>query len=414
MAGDDEGMVMAYKLNAVCELRSDMMIVTPKQRAQGLQCEFSNRPRGGRAMRIVFSNASSRWGGVHKVTEILTRGFLARGHDVRVFGFPGGMLEERMRGIAPFDPILMGMDFHPVVLGRAASALRKHRTEIVLMLMKKDVAMTGLAAYALRIPVVVRHANQQALGTRPHIRPLYGKLPAMHVTNAEATRETLLQSAPWLSPDRVKVIYNGVDPAPFQSATPLPLQLESGSIAIGYIGSFERRKGVIDLAKAWPRVAAGLPGAHLFLCGKGAMESEMRRLLHDAPRVNWLGYRSDVANVLRALDVLVLPSHVEGAPNIVLEAMAAGPSVVATRVSGTPELVRDGIEARLVPPSDQDALVRGIIDVGSNPQLREKMSALARRRVSQEFTIPKMLDSYEKLLSGIVADRAARGGSGNR
>ncbi len=365
-------------------------------------------------MRIVFSNASSRWGGVHKVTEVLTRGFLARGHAVRVFGFPGGMLEERMRGVAPFDPILKGMDFHPVVLGRAVSALRKHRTEIVLTLMKKDVAMTGLAAYGLGIPVVVRHANQQALGRRPHIRPLYGILPAMHVANAEATRQTLLQSARWLSPDRIKVIYNGVDSSLFEGATPLTLPLESGAIAIGYIGSFERRKGVLDLAKAWPRVAAGLPGAHLFLCGKGALESEMRRLLHDAPRVHWLGYRGDVPSVLRALDVLVLPSYVEGAPNIVLEAMVAGATVVATRVSGTPELVRDGIEARLVPPADQNALVRGIIEIASNPQLREKMSELARRRVSEEFTIPKMLDSYEKLLSGIVADRAARGDSRHR
>src|SRR4051812_33105883 len=83
-------------------------------------------------MRIVLSNSSSRWGGVHKVTEILARGFQSRGHHVAVFGYPGKMLETRMRGVAPFEPILKGMDFNPLVLVRAAFALRRFRPDVVL------------------------------------------------------------------------------------------------------------------------------------------------------------------------------------------------------------------------------------------------------------------------------------------
>lgn len=330
------------------------------------------------------------------MTDILARGLQGRGHEVAVFGYPGGMLEERMRPVAPFEPILKGMDFHPAVVWRAASALRRHRADVVLTLMRKDTTTTALAARALGIPVVVRHANQQRLGRGPYWRFLYGTLPAMHVTNAEATRHTLLDSAKWLRPEQVKVIYNGVDPAPFESAEPLELDLPGNAVVLGYAGSFERRKGVLDLARAWRRVADALPEAHLVLAGKGAMEAEMRAILGDTPRVHWLGYRSDMPRFIRSIDVLVLPSHVEGAPNIVLEGMSGGVAIVATEVSGTPELARDGIEARLVPACDEDRLVEGLIEVFSNGQMREEMGRAGRKRVREKFTLAEMLRAYEE------------------
>lgn len=364
---------------------------------------------GSEQMRIVLSNASSRWGGVHKVTEILARGFLDRGHGVTVFGFPGGMLEQRMNGVAPFEPILSGMDFHPRVVWRAGRALRRHRAEIVLAMMKKDVRQTALAAHALGIPVVVRHANQQALGRGQYVRALYGHVTAMHVANAEATRRTLVESAPWLPAGKIRVIYNGVDPAPFAGATPLHLGVPAGSTVIGYVGSFEARKGVLELARAWRQVAGEKPDAYLVLCGKGKLEARMRSLLEGVPRVVWLGYRTDVPNVMRSLDMLVLPSYVEGAPNVVLEAMSAGVAVVATDVSGTPELARDGVEARLVPPRDVDALALGMIELASDPVLRARMVSLAKRRVAECFTIPRMIDEYLELFGEILAARSISG-----
>ena len=167
--------------------------------------------------------------------------------------------------------------------------------------------------------------------------------------------------------------------------------------------SFEGRKGVVELAHAWPAVARALPNAHLVLCGKGAKENEMRQALQSAPRVHWLGYRKDVASVMRSLDVLVLPSHVEGAPNVVLEAMTAGPAIVATAVSGTPELVRDGLEARLIPDKDEPALVGALVEVASNPDLRRSMAQASKIRVEEKFTIPRMLDEYEGLLMEIAS-----------
>ncbi len=356
-------------------------------------------------MRIVLSNSSSRWGGVHKVTEILARGLQDRGHDIAVFGYPGGMLEERMQGVAPFEPILKGMDFHPIVLSRAISAMRRHRPDVVLTMMRKDVTMTAPAAAVLGVPVVVRHANQQPLGHNVFWRLLYGTIPALHIANAEATKQTLLSSAHWLTEGQVRVIYNGIDPGPFEKAMPMDLGLPADAVVAGYAGSFEARKGVIELARAWPQVASRLSNAYLVLVGKGSLEREMRSILADAPRVLWVGYHRNVASVLRSFDVLVLPSYREGAPNIVLEAMCAGAAVVATAVSGTPELVRDGVEAKLIPPYDVDALRDAIVSVMSDKALRERLAAAGKARVMDRFRLAWMIDAYEEVLREVSQDK---------
>jgi glycosyltransferase involved in cell wall biosynthesis len=353
-------------------------------------------------MRIVLSNSSSRWGGVHKVTEILSRGFQARHHEVTVFGFPGGMLETRMRGVAPFEPVLGGMDFNPVALARAATALRRFRPDVVVTLMKKDVTMTGVVAHALGIPVVVRHPNQRPLDNNIYWKKMMGDLPSLHITNAEATKRTLIESAPFLRANEIVVIYNGIDPVQYESAAPADLGLFEGDVSVGFIGSFEARKGLRELCEAWQTVSRKVARAHLFLVGKGSMEAEMRSLLDDSPRVNWMGYRTDIPSILKSLDVLVLPSYVEGAPNVVLEAMCAETAVVATAVSGTPELVRDGIEARLVPAKDASSLADALVELLSDASLRRQFTGAARLRVTEKFGVDRMIDEYENSLESLV------------
>jgi len=356
-------------------------------------------------MRIVLSNSSSRWGGVTKVTEILARGFQSRGHEVVVFGFPGGMLETRIRGIAPFEPVLGGMDFNPVALARTTLAMRRFRPDVVLTLMKKDITMTGVVARAFGVPVVVRHPNQRPLANNFYWKTMMGDLPSLHITNAEATKRTLLESSPFLRADDIVVIYNGIDPAQYEKATRADLGLFEGEISVGFIGSFEARKGLRELCIAWRALSRRINHAHLFLVGKGSMETEMRSLLKGSSRVHWMGYRTDIPNILKSLDVVVLPSYVEGAPNVVLEAMCAETAVVATAVSGTPELVRDGIEARLVPAKNASLLEEALVEVLSDASLREQLTGAARIRVREKFGIARMIDEYEKSLAHLTGSK---------
>jgi glycosyltransferase involved in cell wall biosynthesis len=352
-------------------------------------------------VRIVLSSNTRNWGGVQRVTDILARGMQARGHEIVVFGRSGSVLEERMRGVAPFESTLGRTDLSPRVIARSARALVRHRPDLVVALMKKDVRQTVVAARMLGIPAVIRHYYEQPLPRGLRGRILYGSAAA-HVTNAEATRGVLLDSAPWLDPVRVHVIYNGIDATRYINASPVNLDGPKEALRFGFLATIAHRKGIVELAEAWLKVAAQVPTAELVIAGAGRDEKELRQLLQGAPRVQWLGYRNDVPNVLAALDVLVLPSHREGAPNVVLEAMAANVPVIATAVSGTPELVRNGVDAVLVPARDSQSLAAAMIELAGDPEHRRRYADAARLRVQDTFTLDGMLDQYEELFTSVI------------
>ena len=332
------------------------------------------------------------------MTETLARGFQVRGHDVVVLGYPGGKLEQRMRGVAPFESILKGMDLHPGTILRAGSALRKHRSEIVLALMKKDARLTVPAARLLGIPSVIRHANDRALGGGTYNRIFFGMMPAHHIVNSQATRATLLSSAPWIASDNITVIYNGIDVSQFNDVSPAALDLPANSLIFGFAGRLEIRKGLMDLAKAWLAVAERLPNAWLVIAGQGADEMLAREILSNAPRVRWLGYRQDIPAILKAIDILVVPSHWEGFGLIAAEGLAAGVPVVASKASSLQEIIQDGVSGRLVPPHDPDSLATALIEVADDPDLRVRMAEAGQTRIRTEFGVEKMVAAYERTL----------------
>jgi len=354
-------------------------------------------------MRIVLSNSSSKWGGVHTVTETLARGFKERGHEVTVFCYPGGMLEERMRDVVAVEPIIKGMDLNPAAMMRASAALRKHRTDVVLAMMKKDVRLTTPVAKMLGIPSIVRHANDRALRGGLYDRIFFGVIPVHHVVNSLATRATLLASAPWIDSTKVTVVYNGIDPAPFATAKPVVLELPPNAFVFGFVGRLEVRKGLIDLANAWRAVSSGLPDAWLVIAGKGADEAQARATLGDTPRVKWLGYRSDIPGVLASLDVLVVPSHWEGFGLVAAEGLAAGVPVIAARASSLPEIITDGVDGWLVPPKNPQALASALIHASRHPEQAAAMSVTGQAKIRGMFSLERMIEKYEEVLATAVA-----------
>jgi glycosyltransferase involved in cell wall biosynthesis len=360
-------------------------------------------------MRIAVSNASPIIGGAELMTEALSLGLRERGHEVTLFCRPGSPLEARLRGRLPCEPILRGFDLHPRTQWRCAQALRRHRPQVLMTTTLKDPRLIGPAARLLGIPVVVREAMDHPYKNRLRYRLFYGWVPIHFITNSEATRCTVLGSAPWIDAAQVSTIYNGIDAGRFADAEPLDLGLPEDAVAVGYVGRLEARKGVRELAAAWPRVAEAVPQAHLVLAGKGPLEAEIRERLAGVPRVRWLGFREDVPQLMRALDVLLVPSHWEGFGLVAVEVMAAGVPVVATRASSLPELLDDGVQGRLVPVQDPGALAAAAIELARDPGLRARMGRAGQARVRSSFTFDRMLDEYEACLVRIGHAASPRG-----
>ena len=206
---------------------------------------------------------------------------------------------------------------------------------------------------------------------------------------------------------KVTHICNGVDCAKFhppaepRDALPVPGFADDGEIVIGTVGRIETIKDQLNLAEAFIRLH-GLLGAdgekiRLAIIGDGARRDEVAQRIEAAglSHLLWLpGARDDVPDLLRAMDIFVLPSINEGISNTILEAMACGRCDVATAVGGNPELVADGETGALVPPQDPDALAKALRRYVEKPALIAEHGRAARARAETEFDLEVMVERY--------------------
>ena len=362
-------------------------------------------------MRVVVSSGTRTWGGLEQMTVLLAEGLHARGHHVTAFCRDDSPVHERLKARIPCEPILAHGRLNPLTVGRCAGALRRHRAQVVIGNTTKDPAWTGAAARLVGVPYVYRHEFNRPYHDPPRTRLLFGQIPALHVVNSQASRATVLGSAPWLPTERVRVIPNGIDVEGAQAASPARLGLQEGAVVFGFVGRFEEQKGVFELAGAWPRVSAALPNAHLVLVGWGKLQPELRSRLAGAANVHWLGFREDVPSLMKAFDVLVAPFQREGFGLVLVEAMAVGVPVVAAHASSTPELMEDGVEGRMVPPRDADSLAAAMIELGSDPERRARMGARGRERAARDFSQARMISAHEELLAEVVGEDVTGAGA---
>lgn len=177
------------------------------------------------------------------------------------------------------------------------------------------------------------------------------------------------------------------------NSVPLPVLAPATGVQpqrILYLGRLEASKGVFDLLAAASRLVPRFPGLRLVFGGEGDGGALRRRAaeLGLAERIElpgWLGQDARDAELARA-EVFCLPSHAEGLPMAMLEAMAAGKAVVATAVGGIPEALHDGDNGLLVPPHDDEALARALARLLGDPALRDRLAGQARTTIEQHYS----------------------------
>ncbi len=185
--------------------------------------------------------------------------------------------------------------------------------------------------------------------------------------------------------ERVAIVMNGVDGELFRprdrAAARAELGLPAGPLAV-YVGNLKPEKGVLDLGAAWQTVAREQPDATLVIVGDGPLQRELAAMTEAlAERVRLIARQplERVPSFMAAADILVLPSHSEGTPNVVLEALASGRRVVATSVGGVPDLITHDTLGELVPPRDPDALAAAIVRALRRPYDAHEVARLGAR-----------------------------------
>ena len=177
--------------------------------------------------------------------------------------------------------------------------------------------------------------------------------------------------------------------------------------AVGWVGRMTAVKRTDDVLDSFKRLRDGGVPATLCLVGDGPDRPGLERRAHELGIMRdtlFLGYQEDVGALYAAFDALVLPSGNEGTPVSVIEALAAGTPVVATRVGGVPDVVRDGEDGFLVEPGAVGDVADRLADLARDPELRERLGAAGRARVLPRYAVERLVDDIDRLYRALLAE----------
>jgi glycosyltransferase involved in cell wall biosynthesis len=300
-------------------------------------------------------------------------------------------------------------------LARLRGFMRRERIDVVHNYLLRANVVGTLAARAAGVPVVLtskrgchERKGWEMIGAR-----LSNRLADCVTANAEAVRE-FVHAHEGCPREKMVVIPSGIDTERFAPLAPgdykARLGLPADAVVVGTLTRMRVRKGVEELLRAMTQICAVRPDVHLVVAGEVELDDELRALVASAglgDRLHLLGRRSDVPEVLSAMDVFVLSSHDEGMSNAILEAMAMEKPVVATDVGGTGEVVSEGVTGHLVPARDAEALARGIERVLEDRQRGRAMGIRGREVVVDRFSARAMVRQMEALYTQLLTARAA-------
>ncbi|HEX7939010.1 MAG TPA: glycosyltransferase [Gemmatimonadaceae bacterium] len=297
-----------------------------------------------------------------------------------------------------------------------ARVCRQERVDLVHAHLPEYAFSGCLAGSLVRRPVIATYHGQldfwRANTWRGRAKlGVVRRSAAAAVGVCDDVRSTLL--ARKFPQDRVRRIYNGVDVTAARGTATAGLRQQFGwagaTPLVGTVANVRVTKGYEYFVRAARIVVDANPAARFVAAGDVDAElgPPIRALITELgldDHVKLLGFRADVLGVLRDLDVFMMASTSEGFPLVLLEAMAAGKAVVATRCGGTAELIWDGVNGRLVPVRDPAALADAVLGMLNDRDLATRLSAAAAEDAA-DFSVDHMVTEYQDLYDSVLASR---------
>jgi len=382
---------------------------------------------GGRRIRVCHIITLLELGGAQQNTlHTVANLDRSRFEPILVAG-RGGILDGEARRIAGLETLFLRdlvREVDPVrdlgALVRLTAFLRERRPEIVHTHSSKAGILGRWAAFLAGVPVIIHTIH--GFGITPEqgraLRWLFQSLES--ATSAVTTRFLAVSKAnleegvaAGLFPrEKAVLVRSGVDLASFRNGASQgnlrdALGIPPSAPVAGMVACLKPQKAPLDYVAVAERVARRVPGAHFLLVGDGELRPRVEEAVVRSGlggRFHILGWRRDIPSILKNLSVLVLTSLWEGLPRVVPEAMAAGLPVVATRVDGTPEAVREGETGYLADPHDIETLAERVTGLLVDPALARRMGERALEEAG-EFDIDAMVRRQESVYRQVLGER---------
>ena len=297
------------------------------------------------------------------------------------------------------------------VLWKLRRALKEIRPRIVVSFLFHANMAARLASFGLGAQVVsgIRVSEKRSLWPL-RLDRWTEKLVARHVCVSQAVADYSIETG-GLPTEKVRVIPNGVDYAAFANCSQIwDRQTVNGRIPqdapiVLFVGRLSPQKAPEVFLEALATIFQQHPEAHAVLVGEGPLQASLEQQADDLSirdRTHFLGRRGDIPALMKSATLLVLPSRWEGMPNVVLEAMASGLPVVATRVDGTAELIENERTGLLISPDNCSELVSAMDRLLANTKLRKDVADSAQHYISKGFTWNRIAAEYAGLFKNLI------------
>jgi len=376
---------------------------------------------------ILFVIDNLTFGGGERVFSQVIRGLNKERFGVFVASSPGGKFEKKLTEVGmKIEPIDMTSRYN---LGTISQLKRIIKTKDVQIVHSQGARADFFARIAARIanaPITISSMAMLVEGydvgiLRKNLYVLIDRWTERWVDKfivlSEALRQALIERHK-IPEEKVVKIYNGIELDEYNPGLKEArseklevrrgLRLENDVPVIGAIGRLVWQKGFEYLIRAIPKVTEVFPETRFLIVGEGPLKDKLKvkgEKLKVADSIIFTGFRSDIKQILTSIDLLVMPSLLEGLPMALLEGMAMAKPIVATKIEGITEVLEDGKTGLLVPPKNTDALAGAIIQILNNKTKSNLLGQNARKMVEEKFSVEKMVEQIEWLYEGLLNEK---------
>jgi glycosyltransferase involved in cell wall biosynthesis len=332
-------------------------------------------------------------GGAEKVISDMALGLNKAKFDVHVWCISrGGATADELQKQGVNIQILGITSYHnPLAILKLAHRLKREKPNIIHTHGYFASVIGRMAAKCAGLPKLVNHVHSTYWDYKKRnirMEKFLSRWTSRIICCSEAVKDFVINSER-IDPSKTSVIYNGVDVDRFFPLT---------------VSSLAPHKGHVYLIEAAAKVLENFPTAKFLIIGDGVLRNKLEKQTRDlnlSSSFVFTGTRTDIPELLAALDVFVLPSSREGLGISIIEAMAAAKPVVATYTGGIPEVVLDDETGFLVAPQNPNALARAIFELLDNPEKAAEMGRRGKERVKDKFTKERMISEIENLYESL-------------
>lgn len=341
-----------------------------------------------RPLRVLHLNTERGWRGGERQTLWLAEALARLGHQSFVAGRPDQPLLERARARGlPVVRCVPVAEYDPLAARRLRRMLRRLQIDVVHAHTAHAVALAALATVRTRVPFVASRRVDFHLSNNPLSRWKYRRATAI-VAISDAVRDILVSDG--IPRERVDVVNSGVDLsrdiAPASDETLRALGIPDGAPLAVQVAQFVGHKDPVNFVRAVAAARRLVPELHGLMVGDGPLRPEVERAVAEAGAAGFVhlaGYRTDADQLMAAATVAMLSSREEGMGSVLLDALALGKPVVATRAGGIPEVVEDEACGLLAPVADPEALGAALARLLHDRALFDRLADGARRRADR-------------------------------